>query len=304
MTTPFSSALRISSDIAAHQQLPTSALYVIASPIGNLADITLRALHVLQKVDYIACEDTRHTLSLLQSFGLEFPRQRLLSLHQHNETQAAASMLEHLSKGLRLAYLSDAGTPGVSDPGAKLVSVVRAAGFSVIPIPGASSITTLLSVSGAFDAHHTGFVFVGFLSTKTQERNAQVQAMAQEPRIQILLEAPHRILECAQALQILDERHITVGRELTKQFEQIVTLKACDLMAWLKADPMHQKGEFALTLHAKEKTLAEETLDTRVLELLLEELPLKTAVDLSAQITSQPRKALYAKALSLKTQDH
>jgi len=300
MTNPYTPALSISSSIVGHQNLPPGALYVVASPIGNLADITLRALHVLQKMDFIACEDTRHTQSLLHSYGLEFNRQQLLSVHQHNEAQGAVLALEHLAKGARVAYLSDAGTPGVSDPGAKLVSLVRAAGHLVIPIPGVSSITALLSVSGAQDHHNTGFVFVGFLSSKAQERSAQVQAMSQDARVQILLEAPHRILATARALEALGEREITVGRELTKQFEQIKTLKACDLLAWLEADAQHQRGEFALTLHAMEKNTNEETLDTRVLELLMKELPLKTAVDLSAEITSQPRKALYAKALSLK----
>lgn len=152
----------------------------MATPIGNLADITLRALHVLQLVDVIACEDTRHTQSLLRAYGIERSSQQLLALHQHNEAEAAQGAIARLRAGQRIAYVSDAGTPAISDPGARLVAAVRAEGLPVVPLPGASSVTTALSVAGIADGDATGFVFAGFLPAKTNERATAVQALASE----------------------------------------------------------------------------------------------------------------------------
>lgn len=274
---------------------------MVATPIGNLADITLRALHVLALVDAIACEDTRHTQSLLRAYGIDKAPGQLISVHQHNEAQAAQTVIDHLRQGQRVAYVSDAGTPGVSDPGARLVASVQAQGLRAVPLPGASSVTTVMSAAGvAEDNHHAGgFVFVGFLPNKAGERAAAVQALATQDRAVVLLEAPHRMEAVAQALATLGARQITVGRELTKQFEEIATVTAEGLSAWLAADANRLRGEFALVVHpALAPTPTGQ--DSRILKLLLEQLPLKTAVKLAADITGEPRNALYELALSLK----
>ncbi len=299
LSTHFAHALQAAQDAAGAQQHPTHTLYVVATPIGNLADIGLRALHVLGLVDAVACEDTRHTQQMLRAYGLERPAAQLLAVHQHNEAEAALAVVERLTRGERVAYVSDAGTPAISDPGARLVQAVRRAGHRVLPLPGASSITTLLSAAGMTG---DGFVFSGFLPTKGSERQQAVQALAQESRAVVLLEAPHRISALAEALAVLGDRPITLGRELTKQFEQIHTLPARDMPAWLAERPERQKGEFVLVLH--DQAVAGRTGEgERVLRCLLPELPLKTAVKLAAEITGEPRNTLYEQALALKGQD-
>lgn len=264
---------------------------MVATPIGNLADITLRALHVLQLVDAIGCEDTRHTQSMLRHYGIEKP---LIPIHQHNEQGAASGVLQRLQRGERVAYVSDAGTPGVSDPGARLVAALRAAGHAVVPVPGASSVTAVLSVAGL--GHDSAFVFAGFLPSKAQERTQAVAALQTETRAVVLLEAPHRIEGLAQALAILGTRAVTVGRELTKQFEEIATMATQELSAWLAAQPHRTRGEFALVLHPG-ATATTDHKDHQILQWLLAELPLKTAVKLAAQITGAPRNTLYEAAL-------
>lgn len=274
---------------------------MVATPIGNLADISLRALHVLQRVDAIACEDTRHTQGLLRSYGLERPGHQLLAVHQHNEAEAAAGIITRLQQGQRIAYVSDAGTPGVSDPGARLCAAVAAAGLRAMPLPGASSITSALSVAGCVPHGQTegGFVFAGFLPTKNAERQAAVHKLAAEPRCTVLLEAPHRIQDLAKALTVLGPRPVTLAREITKQFEQISTHAAHDVAAWLDADATRSKGEFVVVLHPvavqQDGGNAE-----RVLRLLLAELPTKTAVKLTAEITGGHRNTLYERALEIK----
>jgi len=274
---------------------------VVATPIGNLADISLRALHVLQIVDSIACEDTRHTQGLLRSYGLERPGSQLLALHQHNEAEAAQQVIARLQQGQRLAYVSDAGTPGVSDPGARLAAAVQAAGLRTIPLPGASSITAALSVAGAVAPSQasSGFLFAGFLASKQAERATQVQQLGQEARCCVLLEAPHRIGELAQALAVLGPRPVTLAREITKQFEEIVTQPADQLPAWLDGSPQRSRGEFVVVLHpiAVQEDSGE---GLRVLRLLLAELPTKAAVRLAAEITGAARNALYDAALQIK----
>jgi 16S rRNA (cytidine1402-2'-O)-methyltransferase len=292
----FSLALTAAQSAAGAQLYPTGSLYVVATPIGNLADISLRALHVLSLADQIACEDTRHTRGMLGIYGIDKP---LLAVHEHNEREAAQGIIARLSAGERIAYVSDAGTPAVSDPGARLTAAVSAAGFRVIPLPGASSITALISAAGlAGDAG--GFVFEGFLSSKAKEREAQVMRLSHETRAVILLEAPHRIEALAGALAALGERAITVSRELTKQFEQIATISASEFSAWLAQDKHRSSGEFALAIHpqAATQTIAGE--GERILKLLLPELPTKTAVKLAADISGEPRNALYDRALQLK----
>jgi 16S rRNA (cytidine1402-2'-O)-methyltransferase len=299
LSASFANALAAAHEAAGSQNHPASTLYVVATPIGNLADISLRALHVLARVDVVACEDTRHTQQLLRAYGLDRPGSQLLAVHQHNEAEAAHNVLERLGQGQRVAYVSDAGTPAISDPGARLVAAVRQAGFRVMPLPGASSVTTALSASGMTGDH--GFVFAGFLPSKATERQMAVQHLAQESRAVVLLEAPHRIEALAQALAMLGPRPITLGRELTKQFEQIETLPAQDLSAWLAEKPERLRGEFVLVLHdAPVDDATGEGL--RVLQLLLPELPLKTAVKLAAEISGESKNTLYEQALALKNQ--
>ncbi len=303
MTASFSSALLAAKEAAADQSYPQNTLYVVATPIGNLADITLRALHVLQLADTVACEDTRHTQALLRAYGIDKPSNQLLALHQHNEEEASLTVLERLQSGQRVAYVSDAGTPGISDPGARLVARIQNAGLRTLPLPGASSVTTLLSAAGVQDnPSQAGFVFKGFLPHKASERVQAVQQLAQCSQAVVLLEAPHRIEALAGALAPLGERRLTVGRELTKQFESITTLSADHFARWLTESPHHCKGEFTLVLHpATSSTEAPQGL--RVLQLLLEHLPVKTAVKLAADITGESRNALYTQALQLKNTD-
>jgi 16S rRNA (cytidine1402-2'-O)-methyltransferase len=302
MAANFGAALQAARDAAGSQDYPPATLYVVATPIGNLADITLRALYVLQRVDMVACEDTRHTQALLRAYGIDKTGSQLLAVHQHNEAQAVQAVLALLNQGRRVAYVSDAGTPAISDPGARLVAGVRQAMLPVVPLPGASSVTTLLSAAGvtADALQHGAFVFAGFLPSKSTERASAVQALGLESRAVVLLEAPHRIEALALALAVLGERTLTVGRELTKQFEEITTLQAQDFPAWLAQDSNRTRGEFALVLHPA-PIAASVGPDTRVLQLLLAELPLKTAVRLAADITGEPRNALYEQALALKS---
>jgi 16S rRNA (cytidine1402-2'-O)-methyltransferase len=296
----FTSALSAAKEAAAGQHYPQGALYVVATPIGNLADISLRALHVLGLADCIACEDTRHTQTLLRAYGIDKTAGQLLALHQHNEAQAALTVIDKLRLGQRVAYVSDAGTPGISDPGARLVAQVHNQGLRTVPLPGASSVTALLSACGALqeDSGAHGFVFAGFLPTKSTERSHQVQQWAAENRAVLLLEAPHRIEALAQALAPLGSRLVSVGRELTKQFEEIATLQAQDLPDWLKQDVNRLRGEFVLVLHPS--AVPTSVQDDRVLKLLLEHLPVKTAVKLAADITGEARNALYERALAIK----
>jgi 16S rRNA (cytidine1402-2'-O)-methyltransferase len=301
LSASFSLALNAAREAAASQHYPQGALYVVATPIGNLADISLRALHLLQLADAVACEDTRHTQALLRAYGIDKASAQLMAVHQHNEAEAAQAVIERLRQGQRVAYASDAGTPAVSDPGARLVSAVREAGLRVVPMPGASSVTAALSVAGAM-GDDGAFVFAGFLAAKLVEREAAVAVLAQEARAVVLLEAPHRIEALARSLAVLGTRPVTVGRELTKQFEEVATVPCAELPAWLAADSQRTRGEFALVLHAApEAPQGDEGL--RVLALLLKELPVKSAVKLAAEITGAPRNELYEAALRIKDMD-
>ena len=294
----WSGCLTTAQDAAGKQSYPTATLYVVATPIGNLADISLRALHVLNMVDAIACEDTRHTQPLLRTYGIGVGSGKpMLAVHQHNELEATEQIINRLQRGERIAFVSDAGTPGVSDPGSKLVAGVRAAGYRVVPLPGASSVTTLLSVAGITQSDH--FTFMGFLPTKAMERDAAVLQLRAIPNSIVLLEAPHRIEAVAKALSVLGDRLITIGRELTKQFEEIATFSADKFTEWLQHDSNRLRGEFVLVLHPL-VTTAENEDAPRILKLLLAELPLKTAVKLASDITGAPRNALYEAALRLK----
>ncbi len=257
---------------------------------------------MLQLADTVACEDTRHTQALLRAYGIDKSAYQLLAVHQHNEAEAAQQVVQRLQQGQRVAYVSDAGTPGVSDPGARLAQAVREAGLRSVPLPGASSITTALSAAGAVahSAEQGGFVFAGFLPVKQAERAAAVQVLAGEPRCVVLLEAPHRIQELAQALAPLGERPVTLARELTKQFEEITTQPAHALTAWLEGGAQRARGEFVVLLHPVAVASDGNGESLRVLRLLLKELPLKTAVRLAAEVTGASRNALYDTALEWK----
>jgi len=286
---------------AGSQRYPTGALYVVATPIGNLADLSLRAIHVLALVDAIACEDTRHTAPLLRQLGIaDTP---LVALHEHNEREAASAVLERLARGERVAYVSDAGTPAISDPGAALVAAAQAAGWRCVPVPGASSAVAALSVAG--DADAAGFAFVGFLPAKGAERARAVAELAASRAAQVLFEAPHRIDALAAALaDACGARRVTLCRELTKQFESVVTLPADGLPGWLAADPNRGRGEFVLVVHAQPKPAAtadDAAAHDTMLRTLLDALPLKQAVALAAQLSGAPRNRLYERALALKS---
>jgi 16S rRNA (cytidine1402-2'-O)-methyltransferase len=295
-------ALQFAAAVVAGQDFPPGCLYVVATPIGNLADIGLRALHALALADVIACEDTRTSGAFLRHFGLEKP---LFALHEHNERSGAAQVCARLACGERVAYISDAGTPAISDPGAVLVQAVAAAGHRVMPLPGASSAIAALSVAGDAGAH--GFEFAGFLSSKAQERAAGIARWRQATRSVVIFEAPHRIEALAQALadglgEDAASRPVTVCRELTKQFEQVATLAVAALPAWLAADANRRRGEFVLVLHAAAPPAsADDALPPeaqRTLRVLLRELPLKQAAALAAELTGLARKRLYAQALA------
>ncbi|MDT9002200.1 16S rRNA (cytidine(1402)-2'-O)-methyltransferase [Paucibacter sp. APW11] len=291
--------LQAAAAAAGTQQYPKATLYVVATPIGNLADISLRAIQALSLVDAVACEDTRVTAGLLRHLGLHKP---FISLHQHNEHEAAAQLVQRLQAGERIAYVSDAGTPAVSDPGAVLVAAVQAAGLRVLPLPGASAAVTALSTAG--DAQAQGFRFVGFLPAKGQERRAALQALLGAPYSQVLFEAPHRIVALIDLLaELAPAQKVSVCRELTKQFETVHTAPAGELPAWLAADAQRERGEFVLVLHAQAVAAIDEEVPAeaqRVLKLLAAELPLKQAVALAAEISGASRNKLYELGLAWK----
>jgi 16S rRNA (cytidine1402-2'-O)-methyltransferase len=301
MTTPSVPALlrQATAAVAGKQQYPAGTLYLVATPIGNLADITLRAIHVLALVDAVACEDTRHSAPLLRALGID--TKPLLALHAHNEQAASAGVLERLARGERVAFISDAGTPAVSDPGAVLVAAASSAGYRCIPVPGASSATAALSVAG--DVASAGFTVVGFLPSRGNARAQALQAVAAAPPTQLLFEAPHRIEALARDLALAcGERRLTLCRELTKQFETVTTMDAAAAPGWLAADPNRLRGEFVLVLHALtlQHGADDSAVHDRLLAVLLAELPLKQAVAVAAKLSGAPRNALYGRALELK----
>lgn len=281
-----------------HPQKLESALYVVATPIGNLRDITLRALEVLAATDVVAAEDTRNTAHLLAHHGIS--AKRLIAVHQHNERAAAEKIIALLQAGQSVAFVSDAGTPAVSDPGALLVQAVRGAGLRVIPIPGASAALAALSAAGLSESH---FLFYGFLPNKSAARRTVLQSLISHPYTLVFYEAPHRIVECVADLCAVlgGKRQIVVAREITKLFETIHACALQDAEAWLLSDSNQQRGEFVLLVSGAlpQPGLSVETLNT--LSLLLEELPLKQAVQLAAKISGANRNELYQRALEIKS---
>ena len=291
-------------DFLQQQDLPTSALYVVATPIGNLGDITLRALHVLNAVDGIACEDTRHSAALLRQFGIH---KKCLALHEHNELTATKKIISYLRQSQRWAYISDAGTPGISDPGAKLVSAVQQAGFRVLPIPGASALAAIVSVGGGALDHLQGrFQFIGFLPHKAKERDSVLSEINLSAQATIFFESPHQIKASLLALStaLKPEREIIIGRELTKKFESIAYLNAGALASWLD-NATSLKGEF-IVLVAGDKSSEPRSVEAvelnRWIQVLSEHLGSKEIAKVVAGATGMPQKAAYQLALMAKNE--
>lgn len=273
-------------------------LYVVATPIGNLRDISLRALDIFAAVDVIAAEDTRTTAHLLAHHSLV---KKMMASHQHNERATAKKVVNLLAHGKSVALVTDAGTPGISDPGSILVNLVRNQGYKVVPIPGANAAVCALSAAGITAPR---FLFYGFLPPSAGPRRRELEALKSQPYTLVFYEAPHRILECVAILaEVLGiHRQLIIARELTKLFETIHNCALGDALAWLEADVNRQKGEFVLLLSGAESGDEGELSDKaqHTLKLLLQDLPLKQAVRLAAEITGESKNMLYALALTLK----
>jgi len=267
---------------------------VVATPIGNLGDITRRALETLRSADIVAAEDTRVTRGLLSHYGIG---SRLVALHEHNERRSAEQVVRWLAEGKSVALVSDAGTPAVSDPGAALVDRVRAAGHAVIPIPGASALTAALSASGI---EADGVLFAGFLAAKGKERREKLARLAATPWAIVLYESPHRIAATLGDLAAaLGERDIVIARELTKRFETIARVPLAGALAWLEADSDRSRGEFVLVIEGRAVEESEGLDPTELLKTLLAEVPVKSAATLAAKLTGRPKKEIYELALVL-----
>ena len=279
-------------------EVKPGTLYVVATPIGNLRDITLRALDVLGKVDRIVAEDTRNTAVLLRHYGLQT---KLQSLHQHNERERAVELVAQLAGGASLALVSDAGTPGISDPGALLICSVRQAGYDVVPVPGASALAAALSVSGM---HALPFNFYGFLPAKSSARKTALQDIQSQVGTLIFYEAPHRVLDCvADVCAVFGSlRQMIIARELTKLFETVHACPLSEAVAWLNADTNRVRGEFVLIVEGAPHVAAasEADMDRVLLPILAEQLPVKQAAKLCAAILDVGKNAAYERALALK----
>ncbi|ARU30476.1 16S rRNA (cytidine(1402)-2'-O)-methyltransferase [Sulfuriferula sp. AH1] len=277
---------------------PPGSLYVVATPIGNLGDITQRALEVLKSVDLVAAEDTRHSGQLLSRLGIAA---KFVALHEHNELQASPRLIADLQSGKNVAIITDAGTPAISDPGTLLVAAAHEAGIRVVPVPGASAVICALSAAGIVAPH---WLFYGFLPAKASHRRTALQTLAALPYALIFYEAPHRITECVEDLAAVlgGERRITFARELTKLFEAIHNLPLAKAGAWLAADPNRQKGEFVLIVEGASVAASDE--DQRqlrdTLTILLEELPLKQAAHIAARLTGIKKNTCYKLALDMR----
>ncbi|MBO0367779.1 16S rRNA (cytidine(1402)-2'-O)-methyltransferase [Pseudomonas shirazensis] len=289
-------------DVAGASKSTTGTLYVVATPIGNLDDMSARALKVLADVALIAAEDTRHSIRLMQHFGINTP---LAACHEHNERDEGGRFLTRLLAGDDIALVSDAGTPLISDPGYHLVRQARAAGVKVVPVPGACALIAALSAAGLPSDR---FIFEGFLPAKTAGRRARLEQVKEEPRTLIFYEAPHRILECLDDMQAVfgADRPALLGRELTKAFETLKGLPLGELHAFVAADSNQQRGECVVLVggwSAPEDEQAISTEAQRVLDLLLAELPLKRAAALAAEITGVRKNLLYQAALEKQKAD-
>ena len=275
---------------------PLGSLYVVATPIGNLDDISARALTILRNVALIAAEDTRHSARLMQHFGIGTP---LTACHEHNERDQGGRFLARMLAGDDVALISDAGTPLISDPGYHLVRQARAAGIAVVPVPGACALIAALSAAGLPSDR---FIFEGFLPAKSAGRRARLEQVKEEPRTLIFYEAPHRILECLQDMQAVfgDERPALLARELTKTFETLKGMPLAELADWVASDSNQQRGECVVLVAGWQAPEGEDAVSAeavRVLNLLLAEMPLKRAAALAAEITGVRKNLLYQVAL-------
>ena len=278
--------------------LNAGTLYVVATPIGNLEDMTPRAIRILSEVDLIAAEDTRHSGKLLKHFGIEAKTE---ALHEHNERSQVPRLIEILQAGKSIAFITDAGTPLVSDPGYHLVRSARQAGLTVIPVPGACAAIAALSAAGLPSDR---FVFEGFPPAKSAARRAVFEKLREEARTLIFYESPHRILESLKEMTEIfgPEREAVLARELTKQFETVRSGTLTELSEWVNRDPHQQLGEFVILIHGvprAEREAVDEDAE-RVLRILLEELPVSQAATLAAKITGLKKNRLYEHALNLK----
>jgi len=293
---------RVAERVAA-QHWPPGTLYVVATPIGNLGDLGLRAWQALARADVIAAEDTRATRTLLDAWGVGTP---LMAAHRHNEAQAAQAICERLAQGQRVALVSDAGAPAVSDPGARVVRTVRAAGHPVVPVPGPSAVITALMGSGVTSDENPAFAFAGFAPPKAVARQRWLRQWCALPAPVLMFESPHRLAATlADLLEVCGPaREVTVARELTKRFEEIATVPLGEAAAWLAADSHRGQGEFVLIVHAEARTEADDALadpatDT-LLDALLETVSVRDAARVAARVTGLPRDALYQRALARK----
>ena len=277
--------------------MTTAILYVVSTPIGNLDDLSPRAVDTLKKVDLIAAEDTRHSGRLMQHFAISTP---MLAVHDHNERQRAQTLVQKLAEGQSIALISDAGTPLISDPGYHLVSAVREAGYRVVPIVGPCALIAGLSVSGLATDR---FSFYGFLPAKSSGRKQQLEQLAKVTHTQVFYESPHRIVAMvADIVSVIGpDRQLVLARELTKTFETVYGAPASEVQAWLAADHNQQKGEFVVLIEGAEPEELQDIgpEEERMLTLLLAELPIKKAAAITASITGHKKKALYDRALEL-----
>jgi 16S rRNA (cytidine1402-2'-O)-methyltransferase len=274
----------------------TGVLYIVATPIGNLNDISLRAIEILKQVDVIAAEDTRHSIRLLNHLGI---RNKLMSLHEHNEKDRIDGIIDDLKQGNNIALISDAGTPLISDPGYPLVKAVQDAGLRVSPIPGVSSIIAALSAAGM---PTDPFTFYGFLSPKNSERLSKLSALRQQQGTLVFLESTHRIERLLEQLcELYADNRIVVAKELTKAFERFMSGTPAEILLLMQQEPALKKGEFVVLIDnpitISEKTLSDE--DIEILKLLLDDLPLKKAVQLSTRISGKKKNDIYQQALEL-----
>ncbi|WP_231759772.1 16S rRNA (cytidine(1402)-2'-O)-methyltransferase [Microbulbifer elongatus] len=278
--------------------LDTAVLYIVATPIGNLADMVPRAVEVLQSADLVAAEDTRHSQRLFSHFSIDTP---LVAYHDHSDDIRTGKILDRLAQGQTIALISDAGTPLISDPGYRLVREAREQGFPVVPIPGPCAFVAALSAAGLPSDR---FTFEGFLPAKSLARQKALSALASETRTMVFYEAPHRVLETLEAMteSFGGQREAVIARELTKAFETIQLLPLAELVEWVRADSNQQRGEIVLLVRGAEaaKASALDGESERVMKLLLAELPPKRAAAVAAEITGVNKKVLYNWSLSQK----
>ncbi len=276
-------------------------LYIVATPIGNIDDISARAIQILGAVDVIAAEDTRHSKQLLNRLGIS---NKLVAYHDHNDDYVSSKFIDSLTTGQSIALISDAGTPLISDPGYKLVKLARESGVSVIPIPGASAITAALSVAGLATDR---FCFEGFLPAKTAAREQRLTQLSKEPRTLVFYEAPHRIVAALTSFGKVfgEDRLVFLGREITKKFESHFYGSVAEASEWLNLDSDNQRGEFVIVLSGDESDdgIAEDQAEAfRIAQLLESEMSLKRAVALASEITGVRKNQLYQAMLARKSQ--